>query len=70
MRLSSWRFSWLVMLSPELATARRDLPCRAAMWRVARLALFLVAIDFIGAAADEADGAGADGIAACELGDD
>jgi len=63
MRASSSRFSWLVMLSPELAAARRDLPTRAA-WRVARLALFLVAIGFIGAAADEADGAGAAGAAA------
>src|SRR5882762_6960828 len=64
MRESSARFSWLVVLSPELAaTARRDLPVRAA-WRVARLALFLVAIGFIGAAADEADGAGAAGAVA------
>jgi hypothetical protein len=64
MRANSARFSWLVVLSPELAaTARRDLPVRAA-WRVARLALFLVAIGFIGAAADDADGAGAAGAVA------
>src|SRR5205807_5387499 len=64
MRDSSSRFSWLVMLSPELATARRALPWRAAMCRVARLARFLVAIGFIGAVADEADGAGAAGAVA------
>ena len=63
-RFSSSRFSWLVVLSPELATARRDLPCRAAMCRVARLALFLDAIGFIGAAVDEADGDGAAGAVA------
>ena len=63
-RFSSSRFSWLVVLSPELATARRDLPCRAAMCRVARLALFFDAIGFIGAAVDEADGDGAAGAVA------
>ena len=63
MRASSSRFSWLVVLAPELAIARRDLPWRATC-RVARLALFLVAIGFIGAAADEADGAGAAGAVA------
>ena len=63
MRESSSRFSWLVMLSPELAIALRDLPWRA-MCRVARLALFLDAIGSVGAAADEADGDGAAGAVA------